>query len=84
MQSVSDTVDDTVAWVRCNQDHHGIAFLCDGQSKVNHYCLDLVDWQAIKVMCDHLTRHQVPIIYGPSPLRDSLLSGRRPSTGPRS
>ena len=63
---ISDTVGgDAVAWVRCNQDHHGVAFLNDGQSKVNHYCLDLADWQAIKVMCDHLQRHEVPIIYGP-------------------
>ncbi|MED5448797.1 MAG: PVC-type heme-binding CxxCH protein, partial [Planctomycetota bacterium] len=44
----------------------GAAFLADGQSKVNHYCLDLADWHAVKVMCDHLTRNNVPIIYGPS------------------
>ena len=63
---ISDTVGDAVAWMRCNQDHHGVALLADGQSRVNHYCLDLADWQAIKVICDHLTRNQVPILYGPS------------------
>jgi len=63
---LSDTVDEAVAWVRCNQDHHGIAFLNDGQTKVNHYCFDLADWHAVKEICDHLTRNGVPIIYGPS------------------
>ena len=64
---ISDTVaGDALAWLRCNQDHHGIAFLNDGQSKVNHYCLDMADWHAFKVMCDHLKRHHVPIMYGPS------------------
>ena len=64
---LSDTVEgNMLAWVRCNQDHHGIAFLNDGRAKVNHYCFDLTDWHAIKETCDHLKRNQVPIIYGPS------------------
>ena len=64
---VSDTVEgDALAWLRCNQDHHGVALLNDGQSKVNHYCLDMADWHAFKVICDHLMRNEVPIMYGPS------------------
>jgi catechol 2,3-dioxygenase len=64
---LSDTVEkDMLAWVHCNQDHHGVAFLNDGQAKVNHYCFDLADWHAIKEICDHLKQNQVPIIYGPS------------------
>ncbi len=64
---LSDSVEGTtLAWVRCNQDHHGIAFHNDGRAKVNHYCFDLADWHAIKAICDHLKRHKTPILYGPS------------------
>lgn len=63
---VSDTAEDSVTWLRCNQEHHGIALLNVGQAKVNHYAYDLADWDEIKRMCDHLWRNNVPIIYGPS------------------
>jgi len=63
---VSDTAEDAVIWLRCNQDHHGIALLNAGHAKVNHYAYDLADWNDVKRMCDHLWRNDVPIIYGPS------------------
>ncbi|WP_143301257.1 DUF6081 family protein [Candidatus Entotheonella palauensis] len=63
---VSDTAEDSVIWLRCNQEHHGIALLNADQAKVNHYAYDLADWNEIKRMCDHLWRNDVPIIYGPS------------------
>ena len=64
---LSDTVaGNALAWLRCSPDHHGVAFLNDGRAKVNHYCFDLPNWQAIKAICDHLKENEVPIIYGPS------------------
>ena len=63
---VSDTAEESVAWLRCNQEHHGIALLNAGHAKVNHYAYDLADWNEIKRVCDHLWRNDVPIIYGPS------------------
>ncbi len=63
---VSDTVGDSVIWMRWNQQHHGIAFLETGQAKVNHYAYDLADWGDVKKICDHLWRSDIPIIYGPS------------------
>jgi len=49
---LSDTVEEEMlAKVHCNQDHHGVAFLNDGQAKVSHYCFDLADWHAIKEIC---------------------------------
>jgi catechol-2,3-dioxygenase len=63
---VSDTVEGNLAtWMRCNQDHHGIALLWAPEAKVNHYAFDLEDWQDLKHYCDHLVRHNVPVIYGP-------------------
>ena len=62
---VSDTVDDSAIWMRCNQQHHGVAFLQTGQAKVNHYAYDLADWSELKKICDHLWKNDVPIIYGP-------------------
>ena len=63
---VSDRAEDGVIWLRCNQEHHGIALLNVGHAKVNHYAYDLADWNDVKRMCDHLWRNDVPIIYGPS------------------
>jgi catechol-2,3-dioxygenase len=63
---VSDTVEgDLATWLRCDHDHHGIALLGAPEAKVNHYAFDLEDWQALKHYCDHLVRHNVPVIYGP-------------------
>lgn len=63
---VSDTAEDAVIWLRCNQDHHGVALLNAGHAKVNHYAYDLTGWEDVKRICDHLWRNDVPIIYGPS------------------
>ena len=62
---VSDTVDNSAIWLRCNQQHHGVAILQTGQAKVNHYAYDLADWSELKKICDHLWKNDVPIIYGP-------------------
>ena len=63
---VSDTAEDAVIWLRCNQEHHGVALLNAGHAKVNHYAYDLSGWEDVKRICDHLWRNDVPIIYGPS------------------
>ena len=64
---ISDTLEDnSLAWIRCNQEHHGIAIINAGVSKVNHYCFDLTDWQVFKQICDSLHERNIPIIYGPS------------------
>ncbi len=64
---ISDTLEDnSLAWIRCNQEHHGIAIINAGVSKVNHYCFDLADWSVFKQICDLLLDNNIPIIYGPS------------------
>ena len=63
---LSDTVQDALAWLRCDRDHHGVALLSADAAKPHHYAYELADWNAIKNMCDHLWQNDVPIIYGPS------------------
>lgn len=64
---ISDTLEDnSLVWLRCNQEHHGIAIINAGVSKVNHYCFDLTDWNVFKHICDSLHFNNIPIIYGPS------------------
>lgn len=63
---ISDTVEGELAtWMRCNPDHHGIALLAAARACVNHYAFDVENWETLKDYCDHLHRHNVPIIYGP-------------------
>ena len=63
---LSDTVQDALAWLRCDADHHGVALLSATLPKPHHYAYELEDWNAIKKICDHLWQNDVPIIYGPS------------------
>ena len=63
---VSDTIEDNIAWLRCDRDHHAVALLNAGFPKPHHYAYELADWNEIKKICDHLSRNDVPIIYGPS------------------
>lgn len=63
---ISDRVQGRLAtWMRCNQEHHGVAFLSAPLNTVNHYAFDLADWNALKVFADNMSRQGVTAIYGP-------------------
>ena len=61
---LSDRIDNDIAWIRCDQDHHGVAFLASETSGVHHYAYELSDWNAMKRFCDNLWQNERVISWG--------------------
>ena len=61
---LSDRMEDQGAWLRCNQDHHAIAFLSSDVSGVHHYAYELKDWDSLKRFCDNLWHNGEVISWG--------------------
>ncbi len=38
---VTDTLGDRLAWLRCDADHHGLAFVEAGKNELHHYAFEL-------------------------------------------
>jgi catechol-2,3-dioxygenase len=58
---------DGFTWVRCDQDHHGLAIL-DFPGKgtlLHHHAWAVPDFSALGVYCDSLARHGLALVWGP-------------------
>lgn len=62
---VSDWMQRQIVWMRCNPDHHGIAFIQADQNRMHHHAWELVDWGEIRAAGDHLLSNNVRILFGP-------------------
>lgn len=62
----SDTMGNSGAWLRCNHDHHGLAFIQAPATMVHHYAFEVANWNAMKDFCDNLYRNGERILYGVS------------------
>jgi catechol 2,3-dioxygenase len=61
---VSDQMQESFWWLRCNTDHHGIG-LIEGKNGLHHYAFELDDWAALKQSGDHLITHNRTFAWGP-------------------
>ncbi|GCF07413.1 VOC family protein [Dictyobacter arantiisoli] len=52
------------AWLRCNQNHHTIMFI-QGQAGIDHLGFGIADGPELFHWADHLSQHQVPLVWGP-------------------
>lgn len=62
---VSDWVDDIFLWMRCNPDHHGLAFAKTGSIKMHHFAFELVDFSYLARQAEHLMQNGYALLYGP-------------------
>jgi len=62
---ISDRMGTSMAWLRCNFDHHGIGLIQDDDNKIHHYAFDLQDFTAIGRVGDHLRVNGQSFIWGP-------------------
>lgn len=62
---VSDWVDDVFLWMRCNPDHHGLAFAKTGTVKLHHFAFEVVDISYLVRQAEHLMQHGHVLLYGP-------------------
>jgi catechol 2,3-dioxygenase-like lactoylglutathione lyase family enzyme len=62
---VSDWVDDIFVWIRCNPDHHGLAFAKMDTLKMHHLAFEIKDLSYLARQADHLMQNGHVLLYGP-------------------
>jgi catechol 2,3-dioxygenase-like lactoylglutathione lyase family enzyme len=62
---VSDWVDDIFLWMRCNPDHHGLAFAKTGSIRMHHFALEVIDFSYLARQAEHLMQNGYALLYGP-------------------
>lgn len=62
---ISDWVDDIFLWMRCNPDHHGLAFAKAGSVKMHHFAFEVVDISYLVRQAEHLMQNGFVLLYGP-------------------
>ncbi len=61
----SDWVDDIFLWMRCNPDHHGLAFAKTGSIRMHHFALEVIDFSYLVRQAEHLMQNGYTLLYGP-------------------
>ncbi len=62
---VSDWVEDRFVWMRCNPDHHGVAFSQGDVAMLHHFAFEVPDFSYLARQADHLAENGYTMIYGP-------------------
>lgn len=62
---VSDWIEDFFVFMRCSPDHHSMNFLRSKYQKMHHVAFQLKDWGHVERACDHLSKHHIPLVWGP-------------------
>ncbi|GHO97558.1 3,4-dihydroxyphenylacetate 2,3-dioxygenase [Reticulibacter mediterranei] len=62
---VSDWIEDFFVFMRCGPDHHTMNFLRTKYRKMHHIAFQLKDWAHVQRACDHLYKHNIPLVWGP-------------------
>jgi catechol 2,3-dioxygenase-like lactoylglutathione lyase family enzyme len=62
---VSDWIEDFFVFMRCSPDHHSMNFLRSKYQKMHHIAFQLKDWGHVERACDHLAKHEIPLLWGP-------------------
>ena len=62
---VSDWLDDKFVWMRCNPDHHGVAFSQADVVTLHHFAFEVQDFSHLARQADHLAQNGYSLIYGP-------------------
>jgi catechol-2,3-dioxygenase len=61
---ISDWLLRECAWLRCNNDHHTL-ILMQGRQDIEHIGYSIFDGPELLTWADYMSRHQVPILWGP-------------------
>mgnify|MGYP001226243304 CR=1 FL=1 len=55
----------TTCFMRSNQEHHTVACFLSNKSGLDHYSFEAGTWEWIKNWCDHFSKQNIPLIWGP-------------------
>jgi catechol 2,3-dioxygenase-like lactoylglutathione lyase family enzyme len=62
---VSDWMGDFFVFMRCGPDHHTVNFVQAKGTKMHHIAFELRDWAHVETACDHLSRNDIRLVWGP-------------------
>ncbi len=62
---ISDWMEDTFLWMRCNPDHHGLAFAKANRIALHHFAFEVLDFSHLARQADHLMQNGYRLLYGP-------------------
>jgi catechol 2,3-dioxygenase-like lactoylglutathione lyase family enzyme len=62
---VSDWLDDTFAFLRCNTDHHTVNFVFDAVPQLHHIAFEVKDWAEIQRAAETLAENNIHLVWGP-------------------
>jgi catechol-2,3-dioxygenase len=62
---ISDWLEDLFLWMRCNPDHHGIAFVRADRIALHHFAFEVLDFSQLARQADHLMQNGYQLFYGP-------------------
>lgn len=62
---LSDRVPGLASWLRCGPAHHGLAIVSANTDGLHHYAFEVEGWSSIEAFCDHMSYHDVELIWGP-------------------
>ena len=55
----------TTCFMRSNQEHHTVACFLSNKSGLDHYSFEAGTWEWIKNWCDHFSKQNIRLIWGP-------------------
>lgn len=53
------------AFLRCNREHHSVAVFAANESRLDHHCYEVENWNLIRDWADHFANHGIPLQWGP-------------------
>jgi catechol 2,3-dioxygenase-like lactoylglutathione lyase family enzyme len=62
---ISDWMGDFFVFMRCGPDHHTVNLVQAKSTKMHHIAFELRDWAHVQAACDHLSRHDIRLVWGP-------------------
>lgn len=62
---VSERLSEEFIWLRCNRDHHTVAFAHGPRVGVHHVAFEVPGWLEMLRLCDHLREMGQPVEFGP-------------------
>jgi catechol 2,3-dioxygenase len=62
---LSDQIEESFFFLRCNRDHHALAFVQGSDWNAHHIGLELESWEDLRLVVEHLVANGTQIEFGP-------------------
>lgn len=62
---LSDRSGDSISWLRCSTEHHGVSLIKDETNQLQHYAWQIDGWSRLRDIGDHLMHNGKTFLWGP-------------------